>query len=57
MDNSFLKFYKNDFNQAVVNENNANTITQFSGYVQMLTNETFLQITNCSKNIAFEETF
>lgn len=53
MDFSFLKFYKNNLSDAIANENNKYFVSRFYGFVQMLTNETFTQITNCKENIAF----
>lgn len=52
-DISFLKLYLNDFNSAVINENIAGNDDPYTGFVQMLPTETFLQITNCDSDIAF----
>lgn len=53
MDYSFLKLYKNDFQAAILNENSRAYETIYSGFVQMLPDEWFVQITNTSDGIAF----
>lgn len=53
MDFSFLKLYKNNFDGAVLNDNTKAFLNKFTGFVQMKTDDWFVQITNCADNIAF----
>lgn len=53
MDNSFLRFVKNDFAKAKLNENFLNTGIVNDRFIQMLPNDVFEQITNSSEDIAF----
>lgn len=53
IDASFLKFYLNDLAAAVMNDNIPAYGTKYSGFVHMLPNETFCQISNCETDIAF----
>lgn len=53
MDYSFLKLYKNDFSSALKNDNLNLFAIPYSGFIQMSTEDVFLQISNCKENIAF----
>lgn len=57
MDISFLKLFKNDFNEAVNSENTPDSYSNFSGFVNILPTENIIQTTNCDEDIAFGGNF
>lgn len=57
MDISFLKLFKNNFNEAVNAENTPDSYNAFSGFVNILPTENIIQVTNCDEDIAFAGNF
>lgn len=52
-DNSFLRFTKNNFALAKNSDNPAIVTLQYDGFLQMLPNETWFQISNSATSISF----